>query len=209
MRERFEIGFFILLLLGVLWLSFLILAPYLATLFLSLILAITLHPLYHALVRFFKDRRTLASLITIAIASIIILVPLFVFGFLAFRDAQELYTVIVQNNGGDLGKLFSSAESRLRELLPGVQVNGLEYVKQALAFTVQNLSGLFFGIANLILHFFLLILSLFFFLRDGEDFRKRLMAVSPLANQYDETILKRLTDAISAVVRGKAFQDRF
>ncbi|MBM3257271.1 MAG: AI-2E family transporter [Candidatus Liptonbacteria bacterium] len=203
MQQRFEIGFFILLLLGALWVAYLILFPYLATLFLALILAIALHPLYHFFHRNFGGGGTLAALVIILLVSVVIIVPLLAFGFLAFRDAQDLYTTILQNNGGDLGKVFTTIEARLREFWPTLQVNALEYAKQALAFTVQNLGGLFLGVANILLHFFLLILSLFFFLRDGEDFKKSVIAVSPLANQYDEKILRRLTEAINAVVRGK------
>ncbi len=203
MQQRFEIGFFLLLLGGGLLLSYFVLAPYLPTLFLALIFAITLDPLRRKLLVKLRHQRTLAALCTITLACIIIILPLLLFGFFAFRDAQNLYQTVLQSNGGELANLFPSLEHRLQEVWPGSSLDILGYTKQALNFTLQNLGGIFLSFVNITVNLLILIISLFFFLRDGEEFRKRIVATSPLANRYDEAILNRLAEAVNAVVRGK------
>ena len=47
-----------------------------------------------------------------------------------------------------------------------------------------------------------MIISLFYFLKDGERIVKRLVSFSPLADSYDEQIMKRVGLAINSIVRG-------
>ena len=47
-----------------------------------------------------------------------------------------------------------------------------------------------------------MIISLFYFLKDGERIVKRLVAVSPLADSYDEQIMKRVGLVLNSIVRG-------
>ena len=47
-------------------------------------------------------------------------------------------------------------------------------------------------------------ITLFYFLKDGETYRQVAGLIQPLADSYDEQIMKRAGLAINSIVRGKS-----
>ena len=95
---RLERIFYVVLLAIAIFLSYVIIAPYIGALVLAATLAIVFGPWYRGLVRAFRYESLAASL-TVLIAVIIVFVPLAFFGVRIFGEATSLYTSLSANGG--------------------------------------------------------------------------------------------------------------
>ncbi len=195
-----EIGFFITLIVGVLFLIFSIFEPYIGALFLAIVFAILFDPVYEFLLGKIKlkSKKTVSALITVLIMVLTILLPLIFFGSLIFQEAR----VLVENSSTLLlGDKAVALKDYIENIIP-VSIDVVGYAQQGLNVIVSNLGGFFAGFLQMAVSIFLVIIALFFFLKDGEVFRRRLVALSPLSDNYDEGILEKVRTAINSVVRG-------
>jgi len=195
-----EIGFFIVLITGVLLLTFFIFKPYLSALFLAIVFAILFDPIYEFILEKIKlkSKKTVASLITVLVMMITILVPLIFFGSLIFQEARAL----VDNSSAVLlGDKAVALKDYIESIIP-VSVDVIGYTQKGLNTIVSSFGVFFAGFLQMSVNIFLVIIALFFFLRDGSNFRKRLVVLSPLSDNYDEGILEKVKIAINSVVRG-------
>ena len=195
-----EIGFFIVLIVGVLLLTFFIFQPYIGALFLAIVFAILFYPVYEFFVNKIKlkSNKAVASLLTVLIMIFTILVPLIFFGSLIFQEA----VVLVNNNSEILsGDKMIAVKNYIENIIP-VSVDVAGYAQKGLGVVVSNLGSFFAGFLQMTVNVFLIIIALFFFLRDGTKFKERLVVLSPLSDNYDEGILEKVRVAINSVVRG-------
>ena len=202
--RKIELSFFALLAIVAGVLSFFIFKPYLGALFVALVFAIVFRPVHEAILRRLK-RPAFSSLITLLFLILVVLIPATLFGFFIFDDAQNLY----RSGGGEgtLGDRLDSAlvpvEGYIREFIPGFELRISTYANAALSFMVDNLGSVFTRVVGMVFQTFIMLLALFYLFRDGTQFRSYIVALSPLTNEYDERILKRIETAISSVVQGK------
>lgn len=202
--RKVELGFFFFLVAVTGALSFVLLKPYLGALFAALVFAIvfrSVHESLHTRIR----QPTLSSLVTLLLLLLVILIPAGLFGFFIFDDARNLYGSI-----GAGTPVFERLDTALvplgqsvRTVLPDFEINVSAYAHTALAFLVDNFGSVFTRIISIVFQTGIMLLALFYLFRDGSAFRTYIINLSPLANEYDERILKRLEGAISSVVRGR------
>lgn len=195
-----EIGFFIILVVGVLLLTFAIFKPYLGALFLAVVFAILFDPMYEFFLKKmkFKSRKTIASLLTVLIMILTILLPLIFFGALIFKEAT---TLVNSSTTVLLGDKAVALKGYIENIIP-VSIDIAGYAQSSLNAIVNNLGAFFTGFMQMSLNIFLIIIALFFFLKDGKEFKHRLVVLSPLSDNYDEGILENVRVAINSVVRG-------
>lgn len=202
--------FLVALIIGALALVFFILRPFLAPLILGMVFAVVLQPLYRRLVTRFGGRESLASLATVFITIILILIPMFFIGFQILKEAQEVYT---SYSGGGLQGLVDRATGTLAPMadrvVPGsgesirtlsTQIDA--YAETALSWLIQHLGATFSSVAAVILALFIFFMTLYFLLRDGRALKARLIALSPLADGDDEMISEKLENSVNTVVKG-------
>ena len=198
------------LLVGMLVLTFFIFQPFLAPLILAGAFAILLHPLYVRIGRALGNWPSLASLFTVLISVVCILIPLGVIGTQIGIETAGLYLNIVDGNGRE--EIASSvlaleewivgyvpAAAGMTEKLSG---NISVYVEQGLSWLIQHLGTAFSGIASLFLSLFIFFIALYFFLRDGVVFKKTLIRFSPLEDSYDEIVSSKVVLAVNSVIKG-------
>ena len=202
--RQVEVGFFFLLVAIAAGLTFFILKPYLATLFLAVVFTIIFKPLYGALLRRTSERAVLSATITLVTLVLIIIIPLFFFGFFIFKDAQDLYQSI-SDGGLDKGIVQLTADRLqdfVRQFFPGFSLDLVGYFRQGFGLLIQNLGILFGKLFSAVLQLLLMLLGIFYFLRDGKKFREHLIFLSPLSDAYDRNILARFEVAVNSVVKG-------
>ncbi len=199
-----ELGFFFILAVAAAVLSFFIFKPYLSALFAALVFSIAFRPVH----KFFLRRRMregLAALLTLLFLFLVVLIPVTLFGFFIFDDAQKLLTQV--RAGAPLLEqvdAFSAPiEERVQRFIPDARFSLSEYLREGLSFLVGNLGSVFSGAVLFVFKTFVMLLALFYLFRDGEHLRSFAVQLSPLTNEYDERILKRLEEAIASVVKGK------
>ena len=202
--------FFLVALSGALLLSFFVLKPFLIPLSLGIIFSVILHPVYSTISRWTGGRKSLSALATVLISIAVLLTAAGFLGAQIVQEAQGLF-----GNGGTVSKEGVVAFSMrlapvLETYIPGgtAQVQALtrnlgEYAQEALSWLSQHIGTALVGITSGLLSLFVFFVSLYYLLKDGENLKRRIVALSPLSNNDDETVLSQLGLAVNSVVRGQ------
>lgn len=204
---RLQLIFFMILTAGVSLLAFFIFKPYLVPIFLAAIIAIVFNPFYKRLLRFFGNKKSPASFVAVLIVLAVILIPSIFIGIALFREATVFYNHIYSGQAGSQGFLSivtDFLEKKLSSVAPEISI-GFDIGGHLKAFTswiAGNLDNFFSSFFKVLIELLLMIVSLFYFFRDGERMVKRLVSLSPLADSYDEQIVKKVGVAINSIVRG-------
>ena len=95
-------------------------------------------------------------------------------------------------------------EKYVNDLAPdsNFDIDLYKFVENGVSWIAKNLDVLFSEFAKGTINLFLVIISLFFFLRDGKKIKKTVIRWSPLDDKYDERILDKMTVAVNSVVKG-------
>lgn len=202
---RLQLIFFMILTAGISALAFFIFKPYIAPIFLAAIIAIVFHPLYKRLLIFFKEKKSIASLASVVIVLGAILIPSIFIGIALYKEATTFYFHVSSaqtGNEGILSAVTNFFEKRLSVFAPEISVDIGEYLQKFTSWAVGHLDNLFSSFFKILIGLLFMIVSLFYFLRDGERIVHRLVSLSPLADSYDEQIMKKVGLSINSIVRG-------
>ncbi len=175
--------------------------PFLTVFVLGAAIAVVFHPLYRRLNAAFPwQNGWLSALLSVVVFALIVCAPLVLMGKALISQSSELYAKITQAGGESYGTFLNEA---LVRYLPESLVSTAQDKLANLAGLISNdLGHLFTATINTLLDFLLLVLSVFYFLKDGSRWRKTLVLLSPLPDKDDEKILNTLRDAVSGVLRG-------
>lgn len=121
-----------------------------------------------------------------------------------------MYYFLTEESGrSEIIRLLNSVTSWFShtffDLLPAYSFDSLnitEFLQTGLQWAFSNIDKLFNGLAKIILGIFVTFLALFYFLRDGHDLKKQIIALSPLGDADDERIMKKLEQAIYSIFAG-------
>lgn len=196
---RLQVIYFATLLIVVLVLAFLIFRPFITVLILALTLAVILDPVFQWILRRVGNIRVLASLITVILVIIILLIPLFFLGRQVFNEARDTYASLAtgQNTFG-----VDFLQAKLQASFPNLHIDLRQYVSEFTEWFFSNLGAFFSGTLDIVLKAFLVLMALFYFLKDGVRFKTVFVALSPLPDEYDEKIINTLEVSIRSIVRG-------
>ena len=202
--RKVELIFFCVLAALTALLTFFILKPFLSPLFLAMVFTIVFKPFYDFLLRRMGGKAAVSALLTVLALVLIIVVPVFLCGFFIFRDAQAFYQSISGGwqSGGVLQAAVEPIQNFVRHYIPGFSFDFIGYLKQGLSLLIQNFGALFGKIFTAVLQVFLMLLGVFYFLRDGKKFREHLIFLSPLSDTHDRNILAKFELAVHSVVTG-------
>ncbi|MHB1316508.1 MAG: AI-2E family transporter [Minisyncoccota bacterium] len=201
-RKKVEIIFFSVLFGIISVLTFLVFKPFFTTIFLAATFAIVLFPLYQKILKIFKGREILSILTSMLIGLIFIMLPVIFLGQEAFIQAHSLYVRLATTNVNELNKLALIIEEPIQKIIPDFSIDINQYIEFALGWATNNFKDVLFGTLNIVIDMFLIILTLFFFLRDGKKFVDKLVVLSPLKDSYDKELLDKVTATISTIVKG-------
>lgn len=199
---KLELYFFFAAFIAVLLLTFVLFLPFLGALALALVLSVIFHPVYHALLEKVKIKG-LAALLAVLLVLLVVFVPLFSLGILLLNEAQNLFLELNNNGGSETVVTFTAfLESRISEFYPDFTIDLGAYLEQVLKWVTSSLGGIFAGTAQAILAFFIGLIALFYFFRDGHWFRDVFILYSPLRDTYDTEILIKVRNTINSVLKG-------
>ncbi len=202
-QKIIERYFFFGLLFATFVFTFLIFRPFWVVLVLGASFSIMLHPVYDWLTRKHLPG-WMASLLTLFFFIIVLCIPLFSIGTIVFNQSQNLYHSVVNN--GNVLPFINTAGDKINHFLPeGVTFDMNQKISAFISFLTSNLANIFSATASLLFSFVLLLLAIFYFLKDGGKWKKFLLKLSPLSDTDDEKIIDRLSQAINGVMRGTIF----
>jgi len=182
-----------------------IVAGFLAPLVLGLLLAGLGFPLYRELLKKLSQKKNLAALITVLVISLVIILPLVGILSVLAKEAFDLFTV-----ARDQWAVNQSFMEALEPLSEKLNLNLEELVRNQLTPVIENLGltiskeigGLLSNAVNLALNFFVMIVTIFYLLRDGEKLTNFLIALSPLKTSDELSLYHTFREAGKAVFFG-------
>ena len=208
--ERLEKPFFMVILVCAIVLALLVFLPELNILVLGAAFAIFFHPIYVRIRRRMPGHDGLAAFLTILIAAVVIVVPLIIFGYKLFSEAQGLYIHLA---AGGIAPLENLISEKLGSIVSGlinqsggvftlVNLNFGQYVTQAVGTVVANAGSILSSIGAVAWTFFLAFFAFFYLLKDGGKLQKLIVRGVPLADERAEEIVDKLVSMATSVVRG-------
>lgn len=192
--------FFFGLLFITLIFTFFVFRPFLIVLILGASLAIVLHPVH----RWFSNRKIsgwLASLLTVFLFILLICGPLFGIGTIVFNQSQGIYHEII--SGDKVVPLINKVNDYVNNWLPdGFSFDFNQKLSDFFSFISDNVARIFSTTLATIFSFLLMLLTIFYFLKDGQEWKKSLITLSPMPDADDRRIIARLKETINSVMKG-------
>ncbi|MEM9336243.1 MAG: AI-2E family transporter [Patescibacteria group bacterium] len=197
-----EYVFFFGLLGVVAYIVWQLLAPFVSALALAAIIVTICYPLYERILRHTpKHNRSVASFITTIIVLLIVIFPLFFITYSLVSEATAVFSLLNDRQMGFEQTLVDLQETA-QQYVPGLDLNITELLRQSAEWFTRNLGAIFAGTAATLFLFFIAMIGAFYFFRDGKEFTKWLVVISPLPDEEDEVILTRLARAVRSVATG-------
>lgn len=177
-------------------------APFVSALALAAIIVTICYPLYERILkRTPKQNTSVAALATTLLVLLIVVFPLFFVASSLVNEAVQIYNEASTDSAGFVQTL-TEAEQKIADYVPGFEVNMTEYIRQASAWLAGNVGVIFAGTASTVFLFFIALIGSFYLFRDGREFTKKLVVISPLPDDEDELILRRMATAVRSVAMG-------
>ena len=185
-----------------------LLKPFAYPIFWAAILAALFNPFYKK-INASLGRPNLSALFTLLVIALIIILPLAIIFILVIRELIMLY-VSFNTSGGEIGAFISTAGTFLtsNHFLAKLHINNAfiterltELSRTFLAFIINAASSITQNSFLFLALFFLMLYTLFFFLRDGEKLLKKLMYLCPLGDRYEILLYEKFTSTASAALK--------
>ena len=192
--------FFFGLLLATLLFTFLIFRPFWAVLVLGISFSIVLYPVYEWLNKKHLPN-WLSALFTVFLFILVICGPLLGIGAVVFDQSEDVYRQVVNN--GNAEPFLSLIENKVNNILPDIMAVDInEKTSDFITYVSNNIANIFSSTVSAFFSFLLMLLIIFYFLKDGTKWKKALMVLSPLSDKDDEKIIARLAFSVNAVIKG-------
>jgi len=205
-NKKLQHYFLLVLLLGVGIFAFFILRPFMYVIILALVCATIFQPIHQRIIYLLRNKHGLAALATTIVIVIIILIPFIVLGIKVFQEAQQFYSFVAKNGGKDYFiNISNSLISSFREYLPFGQKFSIDvdqYIEQGSIWLINHLGYIFGSTTKLLFNFFIFLIVTYYVLKDGQKLRKIIIDLSPLADNDNEVIFKKIEIAINSVIKG-------
>ncbi|MGH7774909.1 MAG: AI-2E family transporter [Candidatus Binatia bacterium] len=207
--------FFFTLLLVILYLAFLILSPFLKAITWAAILAIVVYPAYAWLLKLLRGKATSSAFIVTILITLLILFPAFrIAGFLSQEALELAGTVRGLANSDEIelwkGKPWVESLLRFWETISyqfasfGVDLKKvvIQGAQLASGFLVSQVKEVAQDVFVFVVNFIVVLLSFFFFLRDGKYFCDSIRRLLPMDPEHQAHLFENIVNSIFAVIHG-------
>lgn len=211
-RKWLPVAFFFVIAAAVTYGTALIIAPYVISILLAAVLVTFTYPWYESIRTKVGGRENLASILTILVLTVVVIVPAVLLSITLVRQATQLFDLL---QGADVKETIDKLQlgSRLESLLarvPGLDVANID-VGAMLYGAVKGIPGwvaaqggqFVGGLLNGLVGFVLVLLASFYFFVDGKRTIHTLMQLSPLPEEYNRRIVDKIRNVINATFRGQ------
>ncbi len=203
--SKTEKNFIFFLLIIVLALTIGIFYPFLSVFIVSASFTVLINPIYLWIKKHItKNKSGVASFITVILFLAVLCIPLYFISTIIFNQAQNAYYFVSQN--GNTNVLIQRIDGSINEFLPdGFTFNTYEKISNFASFLSNNIGSLFTSTFNTLLMLLLGIFTMFHLLKNGEEWKKVLIKLSPLSEENVKQLLTDLSNSINRILRGSIF----
>src|SRR3989344_2444784 len=213
MENKSQHYFFLALLLGVAVLTAFIFLQYLTSLLIAVVFSVVFRPLHRGISKVFSkghQSSSISTFITLLIVAVLVITPMIFLAKQIYVESENLYysltdegerSTIIQT----LNDFSASLSNRLYGVFPAYNFDSFnitKYVQNFLEWSFANLDTIFSSVTRFAIQIFIMLFALFYLLRDGGKLKQDIIAISPLADKYDDKIFAKLKQAIRSVVVG-------
>ncbi len=178
------------------------LVPFVSSLALASIIVTICYPIYLKVKKIVpRNSDTIAALITTLIVLIIVVLPILWLTSVLVAEAVSIYKLL-GNGQYEIISHINNLQNMLIRIIPGLDLDLIDYLRQSAKWMASNLGAIFAGTASTLFTFFIALIGTFYLFRDGRAFTKVLIHISPLPDEEDTLILKRMATAVRSVVTG-------
>ncbi|MFA5948429.1 MAG: AI-2E family transporter [Candidatus Gracilibacteria bacterium] len=213
--EKLSGYFLIFTLVVAFYYLFQIVWPFLTAIFLAAVLTAIFYPVYKRIVKLFRGRERLASLVSMLIVVIVLIVPVAGFGLMVSGQGISAYENV--NNkiaSGELdsylqwseGGFFYDLKEKVKPIvdldkidIKQTIVNAVKYVS---TFVVSQTANLLAGVSSLFLNFIIMIFSMYFFFKDGDKLVQKIGHYCPFPKVYEDELFSKLNSMVKAIMFG-------
>jgi len=201
--RRFHVYFFVTVLVGSGILTLLVFRSYLVLLALGGVLGVMARPFFRYLRRLLKSD-TAAAFLTVILVSLILILP--VAYFLAALSTELIGLFSNVKGTFDVAVLERALKSilplNLQPQIPAIVNELLGALRGVIGKFSADLIGLFSDLLGVAIGFVVLMLMLYYLLKDGSKIKSELLVLSPLSDEHDEMVFQRVAIAVRAVMNG-------
>ncbi|MEM5792814.1 MAG: AI-2E family transporter [Candidatus Aenigmatarchaeota archaeon] len=190
MEKKLNYFSFIILLL-VLYLSFIIIKPFFGSILSALVISYLIYPIYLNINKFLKNK-DLAIYFTIILTISVILIPLFLISYNLLDELKYLITLLRDFDENSISFIKPELKTYFDSyILPLTENLSLSILK--------ILGGFLTGLPNKILSFIVFMVCLFLFLREGEEIIKKFKITIPLESKQKEVIFQEFQNVVKGI----------
>ncbi|MCK9352057.1 MAG: AI-2E family transporter [Candidatus Paceibacterota bacterium] len=203
-NKKLQTTYFFVLFAASTFLLYLIFKPFLQVIVIASILAVLLSPIYKKILLFLRGSKSLSALIVVLASSVIIAIPIYFLVVQILSEAQSLYTS-VQTSGGPgpfLDSITRAIEAPIQKISPSFSLNISVYLSNFADFLLKNIGPVISGTAFVMLEILLTLITLYFFLKNGNEFVSGIIKLSPLDDKYDAEVIVSIEKTINSVLKG-------
>ncbi len=209
--SHFQQVFFLSLLFGTTGLFLWMLGSYLFPIFWATVITIVFYPLYLRFSHLFKGRDTFASLATVLVTVVVIVLPLVIVGGMVVKESLDLYRSFSDSDisGMNVESLMENFDTLTGDYLATFNIDTdsvQDWIQSGLASAGQTVASSLLSYSQLTLGFMVKIgitlYLLFFMFKYGDMLRKRLLFYLPLQDKYEAMLLRRFAETTQAIMQG-------
>src|SRR3954453_14677798 len=204
--------FFGLLALAVLWATVMIVWPFLSAIVVGAILVTVTFPLYTRVRGRLRGSDTWAAIVMLLGITLVLIIPAVFLGILLVQQANSLMPHLQSIETQQIVAKLDLANRLMwvKRFVPAFdpatvspQKLILPVVQKVPGWVAANGGAVIGSVAGVVVGFFLVLLSAFFFYVEGEAILDELAILSPLPEQYDREFASKFKDVIDATFRGQ------
>lgn len=217
-RKYFASMFIIGLVVLSFYLFYVVFSPFLVPIVWAIILAIVFYPGYQRLNHRLKGRRSLCALLMTALVVLLIVLPsTYILSMLA-NEAINAYVFF--ERGLETGRFQSILEVKDHPIIQGwwnqlnqyvdlseIDLNSLllENLRKVSTFAINQTSRVIKGFSFIIINFCLVVISLYYLFKDGDQLHRKIREAIPLVPEDRGLLFSRLEEMVYATLYGGIF----
>lgn len=202
-HKLLEYIFFFAVLGGTGYLMWKLFAPFVGALALAAIIVTICYPLYERVLKLIPNQNpSIAALSALLFVIIAVMIPLGILASFILREALSVYTLFNSTNYLSFTESLVKVETFIQSLVPSFTLDMASIIEQTASFIANHLVSIFAGTASTIFLFFIALMAIYYFFKDGKVFTTYLVHLSPLKDADDTLVIKRLAIAVRSVALG-------
>ena len=212
MQERkIEVYLYFILLAAATYVMYKVFEPYLFAIVIAAVFAVVFSPLHKRVQKSFPHHPALSAFFTLGIVLLIVVVPIILYGIQLSDEVKNFYGYAfgAMQEGGVMAGLTTGINNLITSFSPfGIHwpvfdVGETEsYFFEFIAWIRGHFGDIFSGLTKFFFNGLIFVFALFYFLKDGDMIRKKIIEISPFPRDQDEFIFERLHSAVMSVVKG-------